>query len=82
MTHSTPSTQAPRETGRSPSVEAAHASARGIASNSVTCQDQATLLARALAGDHDAFAQLYSIHRKKVYSLCLRMVGNVAEAEE
>ena len=37
---------------------------------------------RAQAGDHQAFAQLYSIHKKHVYSLCLRMVGSVAEAED
>jgi RNA polymerase sigma-70 factor (ECF subfamily) len=39
-------------------------------------------LARAQAGDHHAFAQLYSLHKKRIYSLCLRMLGNVAEAED
>jgi RNA polymerase sigma-70 factor (ECF subfamily) len=39
-------------------------------------------LARAQAGDHRAFAQLYSLHKRRIYSLCLRMVGNVAEAED
>ena len=34
----------------------------------------AEILARAQAGDHHAFAH--------IYSLCLRMVGNVAEAED
>jgi RNA polymerase sigma-70 factor (ECF subfamily) len=43
--------------------------------------DTATL-ARAQAGDHHAFAQLYSTHKRRVYSLCLRMLGNVAEAED
>jgi RNA polymerase sigma-70 factor (ECF subfamily) len=43
---------------------------------------QADILARAQAGDHHAFAELYSIHKKRVYSLCLRIVGNVAEAED
>ena len=36
----------------------------------------------AQAGDHHAFAQLYSLHKRRIYSLCLRMVGNVAEAED
>jgi RNA polymerase sigma-70 factor (ECF subfamily) len=45
-------------------------------------QDQAEILARAQAGDHHAFAQLYSIHKRHIYSLCLRMVGSVAEAED
>jgi RNA polymerase sigma-70 factor (ECF subfamily) len=43
---------------------------------------QADILVRAQAGDHHAFAQLYSIHKRRVYSLCLRIVGNVAEAED
>lgn len=40
------------------------------------------VLARAQAGDHQAFAQLYSLHKRRIYSLCLRMVGNIAEAED
>lgn len=43
---------------------------------------EATALARAQAGDHQAFAQLYSLHKRRIYSLCLRMVGNIAEAED
>jgi RNA polymerase sigma-70 factor (ECF subfamily) len=39
-------------------------------------------LALAQAGDPLAFAQLYSAHKRRVYSLCLRMLGNVAEAED
>jgi RNA polymerase sigma-70 factor (ECF subfamily) len=42
----------------------------------------AEILARAQAGDHGAFAELYSMHKRRIYSLCLRMVGNVAEAED
>jgi RNA polymerase sigma-70 factor, ECF subfamily len=42
----------------------------------------AEMLARAQAGDHVAFAQLYALHKRRIYSLCLRMVGNVAEAED
>jgi RNA polymerase sigma-70 factor, ECF subfamily len=40
------------------------------------------VLARAQAGDHQAFALVYSLHKRRIYSLCLRMVGNVAEAED
>jgi len=39
-------------------------------------------LIQAQAGDHHAFAYLYSIHKRRIYSLCLRMVGNMAEAED
>jgi RNA polymerase sigma-70 factor, ECF subfamily len=42
----------------------------------------ADILAKAQAGDHHAFAYLYSLHKRRIYSLCLRMVGNVAEAED
>jgi RNA polymerase sigma-70 factor (ECF subfamily) len=45
-------------------------------------ETDAAILARAQSGDHAAFAQLYSAHKRRVYSLCLRMLGNVAEAED
>jgi len=44
--------------------------------------DEAETLVRAQAGDHQAFAQLYSLHKRRIYSLCLRMVGNIAAAED
>jgi RNA polymerase sigma-70 factor (ECF subfamily) len=40
------------------------------------------LVISAQAGDHYAFAQLYALHKRRIYSLCLRMVGRVAEAED
>jgi RNA polymerase sigma-70 factor, ECF subfamily len=40
------------------------------------------ILTLAQSGDHQAFAQLYSLNKRRIYSLCLRMVGNVAEAED
>jgi RNA polymerase sigma-70 factor (ECF subfamily) len=43
---------------------------------------EADAIARAQAGDDHAFARLYSLHKKRIYSLCLRMMGNVAEAED
>ena len=43
---------------------------------------EADALARARRGDHNAFAQLYSLHKRRIYSLCMRMVGNNAEAED
>jgi len=47
-----------------------------------TNSGEADILARAQSGDHQAFAQLYFLHKRRIYSLCLRMVGNVAEAED
>jgi RNA polymerase sigma-70 factor (ECF subfamily) len=40
-------------------------------------------LARAVAaGDAEAFEKLYTQHHKRVYSLCLRMVGSAPQAED
>ena len=43
---------------------------------------EAEAIARAQNGDGAAFEALYSLHKRRVYSLCLRMLGNVAEAED
>ena len=37
---------------------------------------------RAQQGDAEAFQRLYQLHKGRVYSLCLRMVGNPADAED
>jgi len=41
---------------------------------------EAILLAQQ--GNAAAFERLYRLHNRRVYSLCLRMVGNTAEAED
>jgi RNA polymerase sigma-70 factor (ECF subfamily) len=43
---------------------------------------EAQLIARAQRGDEEAFAALFHAHKRRVYSLCLRMTGAVAEAED
>jgi RNA polymerase sigma-70 factor (ECF subfamily) len=43
---------------------------------------EAEALAQAQAGDPHAFAQIYALHKRRIYSLCLRMVNNAAEAED
>ena len=40
------------------------------------------LAQRAASGDSTAFEELYSRHGRRVYSLCLRMTANAAEAED
>jgi len=40
------------------------------------------LIARAQRGDEEAFAALFEAHKRRVYSLCLRMLGNPTEAED
>jgi RNA polymerase sigma-70 factor, ECF subfamily len=42
----------------------------------------AELVARAQRGDEKAFEALFNLHKQRVYSLCLRMIKNTAEAEE
>jgi RNA polymerase sigma-70 factor (ECF subfamily) len=43
---------------------------------------EAEAIERAKQGDAEAFEVLYSLHTRRVYSLCLRMVANTAEAED
>jgi RNA polymerase sigma-70 factor (ECF subfamily) len=43
---------------------------------------EAEVIERAKQGDADAFQALYEKHKRRVYSLCLRMTANTAEAED
>jgi RNA polymerase sigma-70 factor (ECF subfamily) len=43
---------------------------------------EADAIRLAQQGDEGAFEHLYRMHGRRVYSLCLRMVGNTAEAED
>ena len=52
-----------------------------VASQSVV-SEEALWIRRAQKSDSRAFEQLYRMHIDKVYGLCLRMTGNVAEAED
>lgn len=40
------------------------------------------VIARAKDGDQQALAELFNTHKKRIYTLCLQMVGDVAEAED
>jgi RNA polymerase sigma-70 factor (ECF subfamily) len=42
----------------------------------------AEMVARAQRGEEKAFEELFHLHKQRVYSLCLRMIKNTAEAEE
>jgi RNA polymerase sigma-70 factor (ECF subfamily) len=43
---------------------------------------EAEAIERAKQGDAEAFESLYNLHRRRVYSLCLRMTANTASAED
>lgn len=43
---------------------------------------EAEAIRLAQRGDGAAFERLYQLHSRRVYALCLRMVGNTAEAED
>ena len=40
------------------------------------------VVGRARQGDSDAFAALFHAHKARIYSVCLRMTNNAAEAED
>ena len=43
---------------------------------------EADAIRLAQQGDTAAFERIYRLHNRRVYALCLRMVGNTAEAED
>jgi RNA polymerase sigma-70 factor, ECF subfamily len=45
-------------------------------------EDDAELVRRAVEGDASAFGTLVERHERRVYALCLRMVGNVPDASD
>jgi RNA polymerase sigma-70 factor (ECF subfamily) len=53
--------------------------ARRSPANRIT---EADAIERAKQGDAEAFEVLYNLHKRRVYSLCLRMTANTAEAED
>jgi len=43
---------------------------------------EGTFVQRAQRGDEQAFATLFQLHKKRVYSVCLQMTKDVADAED
>ncbi len=43
---------------------------------------EAEIIERAMQGDSECFEVLYKRHKRRVYSLCLRMVGHIETAED
>ena len=53
-----------------------------VSRTATTVPEEAALVARAQGGNARAFESLYRAHVDRVYGLCLRMTGNVGEAED
>lgn len=53
-----------------------------ISADEIALSDEADWIDRAQRADARAFESLYRLHIDKVYGLCLRMTGNVSEAED
>jgi len=45
-------------------------------------QEETKTIRQAQQGDAGAFERIYRLHSRRVYALCLRMVGNPTEAED
>lgn len=45
-------------------------------------RSQSELVVRAQAGDHQAFSEIYERHKKRVFSICMRIVRDYALAED
>jgi RNA polymerase sigma-70 factor (ECF subfamily) len=43
---------------------------------------EAEVIEGAKQGQHECFEALYGLHKRRVYSLCLRMTGNIEAAED
>ena len=55
---------------------------RGNATQSPKSATEAEAIRLAQGGDAAAFEYLYQLHGRRVYALCLRMVGNPSDAED
>jgi RNA polymerase sigma-70 factor, ECF subfamily len=48
----------------------------------ITGMSEAGAIARAKLGDVECFEFLYKLHKRRIYSLCLRMIGDAEAAED
>ncbi|MFZ1085574.1 MAG: RNA polymerase sigma factor [Terracidiphilus sp.] len=83
MAHSRLDPDSPEPSPGQPGEPAAQPAAAALAETEASgSPNEAEIISQVQSGDHQAFAQLYALHKRRIYSLCLRMVGNVAEAED
>lgn len=71
--------------GKGPLMTQAETPARsnpGLFKRNPPIAGEAEAIEAAKNGDPEAFSKLYTLHKRRVYTLCLRMLGNVSEAED
>src|SRR6201985_3539230 len=56
--------------------------APGVYKRNPPIAGEAEAIEAAKNGAAEAFSKLYALHKRRVYTLCLRMLGNVSEAED
>ena len=55
---------------------------RRLHPSAIARNNSADAVTRARAGDHDAFSQVYSEHKGRVFSICIRIVRDFSAAED
>ncbi len=63
-------------------ARAAAAGCEAVPVSAESASEENGWIRKAQTGDSAAFEALYRMHVDKIYGLCLRMTGNVAEAED
>jgi RNA polymerase sigma-70 factor (ECF subfamily) len=53
-----------------------------VTKNPERCDSDFSLIRKAQRGEVEAFASLYEEHKERIYSVCLRMTNNAADAED
>src|ERR1700688_2500061 len=80
--HTMPKRRSFNGSARSSSESASRKSAPPISAIDNNSLTEAEIIVRAQNGDHAMFEQLYRLHSRRVYAVCMRMVKDPAEAED
>src|ERR1700692_2111836 len=80
--HTIPKRRSFNGSTRSTAEPASRKSAPIISSTGKNNLTEAEIITRAQNGDHAMFEQLYRLHSRRVYAVCVRMVKDPAEAED